>query len=214
MELPDLGKHCSEVTCKRLDFLPIKCDACSKIFCGEHFQFRNHNCKKSHERDNQVPVCPLCNKPIPLKHGESADDVVGSHIDNYCQSDPARNRRKVYTNRCSFKHCKAKEMVPIVCNDCKKNFCLKHRLQVDHQCSRDISENIKQSGPVVLNPAQRQNKESASNVDRNIQVIQGNVVSTRLYGIFKYFLRYQNFNSGLSFFVNLFPHFNVINKNM
>lgn len=28
---PDLGKHCSEELCHQLDFLPFKCDACSKV---------------------------------------------------------------------------------------------------------------------------------------------------------------------------------------
>jgi len=44
-----------------------------------------------------VPVCPLCNKPIPLKKGEVPDVVVGRHIDSDCQSDPAKERRKVST---------------------------------------------------------------------------------------------------------------------
>lgn len=46
-------------------------------------------------QDNQVPVCPLCHKPIPLKKGELPDTVVGRHIDSDCQSDPAKERRKV-----------------------------------------------------------------------------------------------------------------------
>lgn len=32
MEFPDLGKHCNEPTCKKLDFLPVKCDACGNIY--------------------------------------------------------------------------------------------------------------------------------------------------------------------------------------
>ena len=42
-----------------------------------------------------MPVCQLCSKPIPLKPGEVADDKVGAHIDADCQSDPAKERRKV-----------------------------------------------------------------------------------------------------------------------
>ena len=46
-----------------------------------------------------MPVCPLCNKPVPLNKGESADIKVGQHIDNDCQSDPAREKRnKVKSN--------------------------------------------------------------------------------------------------------------------
>ncbi len=46
-------------------------------------------------QDNQVPVCPLCNIPIPVKRGEPPDIKVGQHIDTDCQSDPAKEKRKV-----------------------------------------------------------------------------------------------------------------------
>ena len=45
-----------------------------------------------------------------MKKGELADTVVSRHIESDCQSDPARERRKVYTNRCSKKGCKVKEV--------------------------------------------------------------------------------------------------------
>ncbi|XP_012878903.1 PREDICTED: AN1-type zinc finger protein 2A isoform X2 [Dipodomys ordii] len=44
MEFPDLGKHCSEKTCKQLDFLPLKCDACKQDFCKDHFTCATHTC--------------------------------------------------------------------------------------------------------------------------------------------------------------------------
>ena len=40
-------------------------------------------------------MCPLCNTPIPVKKGELPDVRVGEHIDNDCQSDPAKEKRKV-----------------------------------------------------------------------------------------------------------------------
>ncbi|ESP00020.1 hypothetical protein LOTGIDRAFT_113088 [Lottia gigantea] len=138
MELPDLGKHCSQASCKQLDFLPMKCDCCFKIYCGDHVMYNSHSCSESYKKDNQVPVCPLCNSPIPVKQGESADVVVGRHIDTDCQSDPAKERRKVYTNKCSAKGCKHKELVPVICEKCRKNFCLKHRHELDHNCQVNL----------------------------------------------------------------------------
>lgn len=46
-------------------------------------------------QDIQVPVCPLCNIPIPVKRGEMPDIKVGEHIDRDCRSDPAQRKRKV-----------------------------------------------------------------------------------------------------------------------
>ena len=40
-------------------------------------------------------MCPLCNIPIAVKKGVQPDLVVGMHIDNDCQSDPAKSKRKV-----------------------------------------------------------------------------------------------------------------------
>ncbi|CAH0563658.1 unnamed protein product [Brassicogethes aeneus] len=134
MELPHLGKQCSKSDCKKLDFLSIKCDACSQTFCGEHYSYLTHNCPNTYKKDNQVPVCPLCNIPCPVGRGQQPDVVVGAHIDNDCQADPAKSRRKVFTNRCSFKKCKNKEVIPVICSECKLNFCLKHRHAVDHSC--------------------------------------------------------------------------------
>lgn len=48
-----------------------------------------------HPQDVQVPVCPLCNTPIPVKRGEMPDIKVGEHIDRDCKSDPAQRKRKV-----------------------------------------------------------------------------------------------------------------------
>lgn len=134
MEFPHLGKHCSKSDCNKLDFLPIKCDACDQIFCAEHYSYITHNCANIYKKNNQVPACPLCSRPIPVKKGEHPDYVVGAHIDNDCQSDPAKNRRKVFTNKCSFHKCKTKELLPVICKDCSKNFCIKHRHPTDHAC--------------------------------------------------------------------------------
>lgn len=137
MEFPDLGEHCSEKTCKRLDFLPMKCDACQEIFCKDHVTYAHHKCMSSYKKDVQVPVCPLCNTPIPIKRGEMPDIKVGEHIDRDCKSDPAQRKRKIFTNKCSQGGCKQKEMIRVTCDQCHLNYCLKHRNPLDHDCKTD-----------------------------------------------------------------------------
>ncbi|KAL3053314.1 hypothetical protein OYC64_005783 [Pagothenia borchgrevinki] len=134
MELPHLGEHCSEKTCKRLDFLPMKCDACQEIFCKDHITYATHKCMSAYQKDIQVPVCPLCNIPIPVKRGEMPDIKVGEHIDRDCKSDPAQRKRKIFTNKCSRGGCKQKEMIRVTCDQCHLNYCLKHRHSLDHEC--------------------------------------------------------------------------------
>ncbi|XP_018327430.1 AN1-type zinc finger protein 2A [Agrilus planipennis] len=128
MEFPDLGEHCTQSGCNKLDFLPIKCEACTLVYCSEH-HFR-HNCTQ--QKDNKVPVCPLCDQPVPITRGVKPDLIVNLHIENQCPSE--LKKKEVFINRCIVKGCKNKEIVPIVCKDCNNNFCLKHRHPTDHKC--------------------------------------------------------------------------------
>ncbi|XP_063413184.1 AN1-type zinc finger protein 2A-like isoform X1 [Mytilus trossulus] len=173
MELPGLGESCQATSCKQLDFLPMKCDACGKIFCRDHIHYNTHECPESYKKDNQVPVCPLCNSPIAVKKGELPDVIVGRHIDNDCQSDLAKKRRKIYTNRCSFKGCKHKELIPVNCDKCHQNFCLKHRHELDHQCKgfEETGRGVSRAAAAAVNRASTSNqpKPSSSNKPKSNQ---------------------------------------------
>ncbi|NP_001086833.1 zinc finger, AN1-type domain 2A L homeolog [Xenopus laevis] len=144
MEFPDLGRHCSETTCKQLDFLPLKCDACEELFCKNHITYDQHKCSAAYMKNVLVPVCPLCGTPVPVKKGEMADIAVGQHIDKNCTSDLSRPKQKIFTNRCFKAGCKNKELMKIICDHCHNNFCLSHRHPVDHNCK---------AGEQVLNKA-------------------------------------------------------------
>nr|KAF6354151.1 zinc finger AN1-type containing 2B [Pipistrellus kuhlii] len=135
MEFPDLGAHCSEPSCQRLDFLPLKCDACSGIFCADHVAYAQHHCGSAYQKDIQVPVCPLCNVPVPVARGEPPDRAVGEHIDRDCRSDPAQQKRKIFTNKCERAGCRQREMMKLTCERCDRNFCIKHRHPLDHDCA-------------------------------------------------------------------------------
>ncbi|KAI1709382.1 AN1-like zinc finger domain-containing protein [Ditylenchus destructor] len=132
-EFPHIGAHCSVPECRMLDFLPMKCDACSSVLCRQHIQYDEHRCESAHRKNVQVPVCPLCDKPVPTGKNELPDMKVGEHIDRDCKSDPAqKNRLKV--GQCSMIVCKKRELVPIQCRDCRRNFCLGHRHFDQHSC--------------------------------------------------------------------------------
>ena len=46
MELPNVGTQCSFEECKQLDFLPVKCEFCTQIFCKDHCGTDLHCCPK------------------------------------------------------------------------------------------------------------------------------------------------------------------------
>lgn len=53
------------------------------IFSDEHYHYTTHNCPNAYKKNNQVPVCPLCNTPMPVPKGQQPDFVVGQHIGMY-----------------------------------------------------------------------------------------------------------------------------------
>ncbi|XP_020025253.1 AN1-type zinc finger protein 2A [Castor canadensis] len=134
MEFPDLGRHCSEKTCKQLDFLPLRCDACNQDFCKDHAACAAHKCPFAFKKDVHVPVCPLCNVPIPVKKGEIPDVIVGQHMDRDCVRHPGKQREKVFLYRCSKEGCRKKEALQLACVQCRRNFCIGHRHPLDHGC--------------------------------------------------------------------------------
>ncbi|CAG7722471.1 unnamed protein product [Allacma fusca] len=146
MEFPSLGQHCSEPSCRQLDFLPVNCDSCKNTFCMDHYSYVRHNCPTSFTKNVQVPVCPLCNTLIPGKVDELPDIRVSRHIDADCKSDRAVSRRKVYANKCSVKGCKQKGLVPVVCDNCAQNYCLRHRHPLDHTCTKADTKPLGKAG--------------------------------------------------------------------
>ena len=144
MELPHIGQHCALTSCNRLDFLPVKCDSCSNVYCVEHYRYETHNCPNAKRKDVQVPVCPLCQEPVAGKRGEPPDLAVSQHIDLICkrndllsskQKQLAREQKATDLKTCSFKKCKQKDLIYLECSDCKCKFCIKHRHPSDHDCS-------------------------------------------------------------------------------
>jgi len=159
MELPHLGEHCSEASCKQLDYLPMKCDACNDLFCKDHLMYDDHVCKSKYKKDVQVPVCPLCSAPVPVARGTVPDLAVSAHIDQACRQ---KVKEKVFTNKCNKHKCKKKELVKITCDSCKLNFCLTHRHPKDHDC-----EGPKSVNRLAASAADRRAKSTSSSTPSN-----------------------------------------------
>jgi len=144
MELPHIGDQCGEKLCRQLDFLPVKCDGCKQKFCGQHWTYQGHSCPSPRLKDIQVPVCPLCDKPVPSKPGAVPDEAVSRHLDRDCGADKKRNPR------CSKAKCKTRELIKVDCDQCGNNFCLKHRHPQDHECTGKPTRQVSEAGRAAL----------------------------------------------------------------
>ncbi|KAF0516277.1 AN1-type zinc finger protein 2B isoform X1 [Gigaspora margarita] len=136
MELLDIGRHCANPDCKRLDYLPTKCQYCKKEYCFDHSKPSEHNCNDAPSGDGErVPTCPLCGTPVPIVRGEDPNLRMEQHIAKGCHPPPATVSSKPF-NSCSFSRCKERVAIRLTCSGCGKNYCIKHRLEPDHMCDK------------------------------------------------------------------------------
>ncbi|KAG2218404.1 hypothetical protein INT45_011592 [Circinella minor] len=130
MELPNVGKHCSLSNCQTLDFLPITCPFCQKTFCGPHGLPKDHDCSEWSQVDRRVVQCNTCQNMVLVPEKSNVEQALKDHI---CK--PLEQTKK---KKCGVTGCREFEqhkiVLPVHCKGCDKEFCLKHRLKVDHGC--------------------------------------------------------------------------------
>ena len=120
-----IGKHCSIVDCNYKDFLPITCSFCQNIFCTEHGRALSHKCAKA-PLDNQVAVCPLCEKPVEMaKKFQTKDEAVDHHISNDCKVTVSKTKSQK-PKKCHMHRCKEK-VILFSCSTCERLVCAHHR---------------------------------------------------------------------------------------
>lgn len=99
---------------------------------GQHCSFESCN------RLDFLPVkCELCHLNYCKEHYS-----FSSHNCTKYQEKNEQNLTKISGNcrinfyNCTFEDCKQREMVEVICEFCTKRLCMKHRLQIDHTCSK------------------------------------------------------------------------------
>ncbi|KAM6215344.1 AN1-type zinc finger protein 1 isoform 2-T2 [Rhynchocyon petersi] len=99
----------------------------AELDIGKHCQVEH--CR---QRDFLPFVCDDCSGIFCLEHrSKESHDCSEVNIIN------ERQKTDNHTSYpCSFKDCTGKELVPVICPFCEKNFCLRHRHQSDHECEK------------------------------------------------------------------------------
>lgn len=110
----NIGKICDH--CKKHDYLPIYCNKCKKYHCNNHSGDR-HVCVGL---DDAVKILPRKKMKKKVKKKKSV-----SFKCEFCKKGVAK------TYMC-------------VCKYCKKNFCITHRLFMEHNCeaSKEMRKGI------------------------------------------------------------------------
>ncbi|XP_074841815.1 AN1-type zinc finger protein 1 isoform X2 [Carettochelys insculpta] len=77
-------------------------------------------------------VCDGCSGVFCLQH-RSRDSHGCSEV-NIRHESMKSDQHKPYP--CTYTGCNGKELLPVLCPFCKKQFCLRHRHQSDHECEK------------------------------------------------------------------------------
>ncbi|XP_053874529.1 AN1-type zinc finger protein 1 isoform X2 [Malaclemys terrapin pileata] len=77
-------------------------------------------------------VCDGCSGVFCLQH-RSRDSHGCSEVNIRSESMKLDEHRSY---PCTYKGCNGKELLPVLCPYCKKQFCLRHRHQSDHECEK------------------------------------------------------------------------------
>ncbi|KAH7150489.1 hypothetical protein B0J13DRAFT_550271 [Dactylonectria estremocensis] len=124
-----IGKHCEYDYCNQLDFLPFFCQSCRKTFCLDHRSETSHKCTEEGAWAERKRLAQLAHPSIG--QGKTLRD-------------------KVSQKPCASPVCKTvvgTSLTPGVhCQTCNRDYCLKHRLKEDHDCSNLV--------PIGARPAQ------------------------------------------------------------
>ncbi|WIA16768.1 hypothetical protein OEZ85_013418 [Tetradesmus obliquus] len=134
-DLMAIGQHCAMPDCHQLDFLPFKCDCCSRTYCLSHRTYSAHSCTKAGAKTLDVLPCPICAKGIHLRAGEDPNLVFERHYSS-TDCDPANYARVKQKKKCPVQGCREKltTINTYTCKACCQAVCLKHRLEGDHKC--------------------------------------------------------------------------------
>ncbi|KAK4012076.1 hypothetical protein OUZ56_021176 [Daphnia magna] len=81
-----------------------------------------------------LPIrCSYCQKHFCKAHFQPFDHSCSSYHDS---SSKLLETPSPEMHICSLSNCSAKELICMSCSFCDLHFCLQHRHQVDHQCSK------------------------------------------------------------------------------
>jgi hypothetical protein len=95
---------------------------------GEHCSFATCN------RQDFLPIkCVLCELVHCREHASYTSHSCQKYEQQQQVNDFGLNK-PIETHACAFEKCNKKELVQVLCQYCKLNHCLQHRLQATHDC--------------------------------------------------------------------------------
>ena len=118
-DLEAIGAHCQFPYCHQLDFLPFRCDSCRSTFCLDHRSETAHRCTHAGEWAKN-------------RRKNSVGKVNGAGLADRPMLDG------LTPTQCSEAQCKTVintiQNTGSRCDNCNRQYCLKHRFREEHHC--------------------------------------------------------------------------------
>lgn len=137
-DFDSIGSHCQYTYCNQLDFLPFRCESCKGTYCLEHRTETTHKCPRA---GDWAAARRKADALTPKNNATSAGKLT-----------------LLSATQCSHPNCKTYintlSSVGVGCPTCNRQYCLKHRLREDHDCSTLLPLGARQSsGPTQAEKA-------------------------------------------------------------
>ncbi|RPA82726.1 hypothetical protein BJ508DRAFT_360943 [Ascobolus immersus RN42] len=118
-----IGAHCDIPTCHVLDFLPFKCESCKGTYCLDHRSETAHKCPKAGEWARRRAEAARSSSSTPSSSTQPPKPIGGRNL----------------TTTCHATSCNVTLDTPmqprVTCSTCHHDYCLKHRLSTQHNCT-------------------------------------------------------------------------------
>lgn len=116
-----------------------------------------------------LPICcSYCNQHFCKTHFQPSDHSCAPHHQLEVEALSRNKNSVVEMHGCSLPDCSAKELVQMPCTHCTLHFCLQHRHQVDHQCSK-LEKSQKRMVQTAALVKQIQNKNSGKKISQGVK---------------------------------------------
>ncbi|KAL4932307.1 AN1-type zinc finger protein [Aspergillus undulatus] len=117
-DLESIGRHCQYEYCNQLDFLPFRCESCRGTYCLDHRTETAHRCPQEGEWARR-------------RNGTTTSSTIGT---------PTQKPTIYNTDQCAHVSCKTLintlKDPGVKCPECRREYCLKHRLKEEHDCAK------------------------------------------------------------------------------
>ena len=134
-DLEAIGARCQFAYCHQLDFLPFRCESCKSSFCLDHRSETAHRCPRAGEwaKNRRQQNTNTSGGATSLPPSSSGGRMLSGLNPTECSQSECKTIVNTIQNTGSR------------CDNCNRQYCLKHRFREEHDCAKIAALGARQS---------------------------------------------------------------------